>query len=48
MIYFLDLFTVAAALICLFGMVGDKDAGTKPYYTAGFVACMCAIIILNK
>ncbi len=43
----MKIFLAVAALILLWGMIGDKDADNRRNYTLGFIACVAGVILIE-
>ena len=43
----MKIFLAVAALILLWGMIGDKDADNRRNYTLGFIVCVAGVILLE-
>lgn len=43
----MKIFLAVAALILLWGMIGDKDADNRRNYTLGFISCVAGVILIE-
>ncbi len=43
----MKIFLACAALLLLFGMIGDKNAENRRNFTLGFIVCVAGVILLE-